>query len=41
MLPKEAVDAALPALDAPLRERFADAYKHGEKLRFVARLERA
>ena len=33
------VDAALPELDAPLRERFADAYKRGEKLRFIARLE--
>jgi homoserine dehydrogenase len=35
-----AVDAALPALDAVLRERFAAAYKNGEKLRFIARLER-
>lgn len=33
------VDAALPQLDVPLRERFAAAYKNGEKLRFVARLE--
>ena len=33
-----ALDAALPALDAPLRERFAAAYKRGEKLRHVARL---
>ncbi|MDP1001407.1 hypothetical protein Q6305_28305, partial [Klebsiella pneumoniae] len=33
------VDAALPDLDAPLRDRFADAYKRGEKLRFIARLE--
>jgi homoserine dehydrogenase len=40
LLSKEAVDAALPALDAPLRQRFAHAYKGGEKLRFVARLER-
>ena len=38
-LAKEDVDAALPVLDAPLRERFADAYKRGEKLRFIARLE--
>lgn len=38
-LPREALDAALPALDAPLRERFAAAYKRGEKLRFVARLQ--
>jgi homoserine dehydrogenase len=34
-----AVDAGLPQLDAPLRERYADAYKRGEKLRFIARLE--
>ncbi|MFC5577369.1 homoserine dehydrogenase [Lysobacter niabensis] len=40
LLSKEAVDVALPALDASLRQRFADAYKKGEKLRFVARLER-
>ena len=33
------VDAALPALDTPLRERYAEAYKRGEKLRFIARLE--
>ena len=33
------VDAALPALDATMRERYADAYKRGEKLRFIARLE--
>ena len=33
------VDAALPQLDAPLRERYAEAYKRGEKLRFIARLE--
>lgn len=33
------VDAALPALDAPLRARYADAYKRGERLRFIARLE--
>jgi homoserine dehydrogenase len=33
------VDAALPQLDASLRERYADAYKRGEKLRFIARLE--
>jgi len=35
------VDAALPALDAPLRERYAQAYRNGEKLRFIARLERS
>lgn len=39
ILSKEALDGALPALDAPLRERFATAYKHGEKLRFIARLQ--
>jgi homoserine dehydrogenase len=33
------VDAALPILDTPLRERYASAYKNGEKLRFIARLE--
>jgi homoserine dehydrogenase len=40
LLSKEAVDDALSALDAPLRQRYADAYKRGAKLRFVARLER-
>jgi len=40
ILSPQAVDAALPALDAPLRSRFAAAYKNGEKLRFIARLER-
>ena len=38
-LQRDEVDAALPALDAPLRERYAAAYKNGEKLRFIARLE--
>jgi homoserine dehydrogenase len=38
-LPREAVDAALPMLDAALRERFARARKEAAKLRFVARLE--
>jgi homoserine dehydrogenase len=33
------VDAALPALDVPLRERYARAYRSGGKLRFIARLE--
>ncbi|MCJ0825756.1 homoserine dehydrogenase [Luteimonas sp. 50] len=33
------VDAALPQLDAPLRARHADAWKRGEKLCFVARLD--
>lgn len=35
------LDAALPQLDAALRDRYATAWKHGEKLRFIARLERA
>jgi homoserine dehydrogenase len=39
-LVKHDVDAALPALDTPLRERYAQAHKQGEKLRFIARLER-
>lgn len=39
ILSKAALDGALPALDAPLRERFAAAYKRGEKLRFIARLQ--
>lgn len=34
------VDAALLQLDEPLRARYADAYKRGERLRFVARFER-
>ena len=38
-LDRNDVDAALPQLDAPLRRRYAEAYKNGEKLRFVARLE--
>ncbi|MFT4177938.1 MAG: homoserine dehydrogenase [Thermomonas sp.] len=38
-LPREQVDAALPALDAPLRERHAEARRNGEKLRFIARLQ--
>ncbi len=33
------VDAALPSLDAPLREGYAAADKRGERLRFIARLE--
>ncbi len=37
-LPRGDLDAALPALNAPLRERYAAAYKDGAKLRFVARL---
>lgn len=39
ILSADALDAALPALDIPLRERYADAYKRGEKLRFIARLQ--
>ncbi len=39
VLAKDDVDAELPALDAPLRTRYAEAYKRGEKLRFIARLE--
>jgi homoserine dehydrogenase len=39
MVASAAVDDALPELDAPLRERYADAYKRGERLRFIARLE--
>jgi homoserine dehydrogenase len=35
----EQLDAALPALDAPLRERFQAAYKLGRRLRFIARLD--
>ncbi|WP_119718826.1 homoserine dehydrogenase family protein [Cognatilysobacter tabacisoli] len=35
----DALDAALPTLDSPLRARFADAWKRGERLRFIARLE--
>ena len=38
-LARNELDAALPALDAPLRERYAAAYKNGEKLRFIARLQ--
>ncbi|MFC3550968.1 homoserine dehydrogenase [Lysobacter cavernae] len=39
ILSRDGVDAALPALDAPLRERYAAAYKRGERLRFIARLQ--
>lgn len=38
-LPADTVDSALPELDTPLRNRYADAYKRSEKLRFIARLE--
>ena len=37
-LPKDAVDAALPLFDEPLRARHAEAFKNGERLRFIARL---
>lgn len=39
LLERSEVDAALPLLDAGLRERYAQAYKNREKLRFVARLQ--
>lgn len=39
-LPVDDVDRGLEPLDAPLREHFAQAWKAGEVLRFVARLER-
>lgn len=38
-LAQDEVDAALPSLDAAMRERYASAYKNGEKLRFIARLQ--
>lgn len=34
-----ALDDGLSQLDGPLRERYAAAYRNGEKLRFVARLQ--
>lgn len=37
---KDEVDVSLPLLDAPMRERFATAWKQGARLRFIARLER-
>jgi homoserine dehydrogenase len=37
-VPLAGLDDALGLLDAPLRERFAEAYKRGERLRHVARL---
>lgn len=39
ILSRDALDAALPALDTPLRNRYASAYKRHEKLRFIARLQ--
>ena len=38
-LPRAALDDGLSMLDAPLRERYAAAYRNGEKLRFVGRLQ--
>ena len=35
----DALDARLPALDAPLRARYQQAYRDGAKLRFVGRFE--
>ena len=38
-LPRMQLDAALPVLDDPLRRRYADAYRNGEVLKFIARFE--
>ncbi|MGH8075696.1 MAG: homoserine dehydrogenase [Lysobacter sp.] len=38
-LSKAEVDASLPTLDIALHERYAEAWKNGGKLRFIARLE--
>jgi homoserine dehydrogenase len=38
-LPASDVDSALEALDAPLRARYAAAWKDGARLRFIARLD--
>ena len=38
-LPRAALDDGLSVLDAPLRERYAAAYRNGQKLRFVGRLQ--
>ena len=38
-LSRAALDDGLSQLDGPLRERYAAAYRNGEKLRFVARLQ--
>lgn len=37
-MPADRLDASLSLLDGPLRERFADAWKRGERLRHVGRL---
>lgn len=39
-LARQEVDAALSTIDAPLRARYSIAHRKGEKLRFIARLER-
>lgn len=39
-LPVDDVDEALPELDIRLRERYAESCKRGEKLRFIARIEK-
>ncbi len=36
---KDALDAALPTLDAALRDQFAQAHREGAKLRFIARMQ--
>lgn len=38
-VPLAGLDGSLALLDAPLRTRFAQAYRNGEKLRFIARLD--
>ncbi|TZF83441.1 homoserine dehydrogenase [Cognatilysobacter lacus] len=38
-LPPHDVDAALSQLDAPMRDRFRSAYRAGERLRHVARMD--
>ena len=38
-LPVEELDGALTLLDAPLAARFKDAYRNGEKLRFLGRFD--
>ncbi len=37
VLADDALDSGLPSLDAPLRERYQEAYRDGAKLRFVGR----
>ena len=38
-VPAERLDAALTALDAPLRQRYAEAYRNNAVLKFIARCE--